>query len=300
MDIELDPQEREALAKRGIVVFEGGVVREAQARGDARRVRLRSVVWMTVALLGCGAPSAHSPAPSNGAASSRSEPTSLAPGSSGRPSPTASTPSLKPRPDEAAIFARLEPDLAACYERGRKAVPTMLAGKLTLNASIDASGKATCVIPTEDTGLTKEVEDCMSERLAAERFDAGPAWTVAVPVAVRGGKVQLGSRAPESVELGSVETYRMADAFDVLESLVPELQACIRELDRSSGVRSVMVGARVGTDGRTQCALATGAPADLPAQTSDCTENVLRQARFPPPSGGPGLILVPITVMRGK
>ena len=36
MDIELDPQEREALAKRGIVVFEGGVVREAQARRDAR------------------------------------------------------------------------------------------------------------------------------------------------------------------------------------------------------------------------------------------------------------------------
>lgn len=300
MNIELDPQEREALANRGIV-FDGGIVREAQSRGDdVRCVRLRSVVWMTVALLGCGAPSAHSTAPSGAPASSRSEPTSTAPASSGRPSPTTPTASAKPRPDEAAIFARLEPDLAACYERGRKTVPTMLAGKLTLNASIDASGEATCVIPTDDTGLTKEVEDCMSARLAAERFDAGPAWTAAVPVAVRGGKVQLGQRALESAELGSVETYRMADAFDVLESLVPELQACIRELDRSSGVRSVTVGARVGTDGRTQCALATGSPAVLPAQTSDCTESVLRQARFPPPSGGPGLILVPITVMRGK
>ncbi len=299
MDIELDPEERAALPKRGIVVGGGGV-REAEARGDACRVRLRSVVWMTVALLGCGAPRAPSTAPSSGSASSRSEPTSTTRGSSEAPSPTASTPSAKPRPDEAAIFGRLEPDLVACYERGRKAVPTMLAGKLTLNASIDASGKATCVIPTEDVGLTKEVEDCMSERLAAERFDAGPAWTVAVPVAVRGGKVQLGARAAESAELGSVETYRMADAFDVLESLVPELQSCIRELDRSSGVRSVMVGARVGVDGRTQCALATGSPAILPAQTSECAESALRQARFPPPSGGPGLILVPITVMRGK
>ena len=293
MDIELEP-----LAKRRTV--ERGIVREAKAGRDARCVRLGSVVWMTIALLGCGAPSAPSTAPSGGPAPSRSEPTSTVPGASGRPSPITSTLPAKPRPDEATIFARLEPDLAACYERGRKAVPTMLAGKLTLNASIDASGKATCVIPTEDTGLTKEVEDCMSARLAAERFDPGPAWSVAVPVAVRGGKVQLGSRAPEIAELGSVETYRMADAFDVLESLVPELQACIRELDRSSGVRSVMVGARVGTDGRTQCAIATGSPAVLPAQTSDCTENVLRQARFPPPSGGPGLILVPITVMRGK
>jgi hypothetical protein len=176
----------------------------------------------------------------------------------------------------------------------------MLDGKLTMNASIDAAGKTTCVIPTDDTGLTQEVEDCMSARFGAERFDDGPAATVAVPIAVRAGSVELGVRANEANSLQSVETYRMADAFEVLEPLVPELQGCVRELDRSSGVRSVIVGARVATDGRTQCALASGSPGTLPTNAADCTENVFRRAKFPPPSGGPGLILVPIGLVRSK
>jgi hypothetical protein len=174
----------------------------------------------------------------------------------------------------------------------------MLDGKLTLNASVDATGKPLCVIPTEDKGLTQEVEDCMSARLANERFDAGAPWAIAIPIAVRAGKVGLGSRETAALALESVETHRMADAFETLESLEPALQACVRELDRSSGVRSIVVGARVATDGRTQCALASGSPTAVPEKTADCAAGVLRQAKFPPPTGGPGLILVPIALAR--
>jgi hypothetical protein len=207
---------------------------------------------------------------------------------------------VRPRPDAAEIFGRLKPNLTACYERGRKAVPTMLDGKLTMNASIDVAGTTTCAIPTDDTGLTQEVEDCMSARFAAERFGEGSATTVAVPIVARRGNVELGTTENGANVIQSVETHRMPDAFDVLESLVPELQVCVRSIDRSSAVRSVVVGARVGGDGRTQCALASGAPVTLPAALADCTAKVFQRARFPPPSGGSGLILVPITLERSN
>jgi hypothetical protein len=258
--------------------------------------------WLIGGVLsGCGAPSSAAPvarpAPENRAASTASPPPSPpSPPSAGKVAPAAA----KPHPDDAAIFARIKPELTLCYERGRKAVPTMLDGKLTLNASIDADGKTTCVIPTEDKGLTQEVEDCMSAGFAKERFDPGAAWTASVPVAVRGGSVELGAPNTASAEIDSVETHRMADAFETLEALVPELQACVRDVDRSAGLRSVTAGARVGLDGRTQCALASGSPVELPPKATQCTEGVFRQARFPAPKGGPGLILVPIRVMRGK
>lgn len=204
--------------------------------------------------------------------------------------------SRKPTPDAPALFARLSPALVACYEQGRKTTPTMLDGRLTLNASIDASGKATCVIPSDDTGLTQEVEDCMSSRFAKETFESAVApWSAALPIVVRGGVVQLGDRPPAAIGIESIETYRMPDAFEVLESLVPELEACMNGLDASGGLRSVLVGARVGADGRTQCALASTS-GSLPADVGDCAAGVLRGARFPPPKGGCGLVVVPITL----
>lgn len=66
----------------------------------------------------------------------------------------------------------------------------------------------------------------------------------------------------------------MPDAFDALDALVPELERCVGELDRGSGVRRVIVGVRVARDGRTRCALATsssGHPA--PARPWRSVEN---------------------------
>jgi len=112
-----------------------------------------------------------------------------------------------------------------------------------------------------------------------------------------GGKVQLGTAGSDALGFESVETHRMPDAFDVLETLVPELYACVHEIDRSSGVRTLVVGARVGTDGQTRCALASASSGVLPAKAADCAAGVFEHAKFPPPKGGPGLVLVPINLV---
>jgi hypothetical protein len=215
-------------------------------------------------------------------------------------SATPAAPLTRPGPpDAAALFALLQADLVTCYELGKQATPEMVNGKLTLNASIDASGTPLCVIPSDHTGLTQEVEDCMSARFAAHRLPAGAPWAASVPVLVRDGAVQLGERASDLAALDSVETFRMPDAFDTLESLEPALQACMRSLDRQSGVKAVLVGARVGVDGRPQCALATSRGA-LPPSVADCAAGVLRGAKFPPPKRGAGLVLVPIGLDSAK
>jgi len=193
----------------------------------------------------------------------------------------------------------LQADLVTCYELGKQATPEMSDGKLTLNASIDANGKPLCVIPSDHTGLTQEVEDCMSARFAAQKLPAGAPWSASVPVAIRGGAVQLGERASDAASLDSVETFRMPDAFDTLESIEPALQACMRSLGPKSNVRGLLVGARVGADGRPQCALATSR-GTLPANVADCAAGVLRGAKFPPPKRGAGLVLVPIAFGSAK
>lgn len=218
---------------------------------------------------------------------------STGPSSSSSPLPRSPEPARRAPPDAPALFARLRPDLERCYALGKKATPEMTDGRLTLNASVAASGKPECVIPSEHTGLTQEVEDCMSARFAALELDEGAAWSVRVPVAIRDGAVQLGVPSPDSVVLESVETFRMPDAFDVLESLEPRLQACVAGVDGRSGVKSVLVGARVGADGRARCALATSRGA-LPTAVAECASSLLRAARFPPPKRGAGIVLVPI------
>jgi hypothetical protein len=200
------------------------------------------------------------------------------------------------RPDAAAIYARLTSDFDACYQAGKKSTPTMLDGKLTLNASFDASGKATCAIPTEVTGITQEVEDCMSDRLAAASLGSGEPFTEVVPVVLHGGKLGLGER-DGSATLESVETRRMPDAFDVLESLVPQLERCIHSLDRSSAIRSIVVAANVGSSGKAQCVLASPSSGGLPESVSACARAAFESAKFPPPTRGSGVILVPLNLV---
>jgi hypothetical protein len=171
----------------------------------------------------------------------------------------------------------------------------MVDGRVTLNATVDASGKPSCAIASGATGLTQEVEDCMAARLGAEMFDEGAPWAAVVPVAVRKNAVQLGERTASQLLVENVETRNMPDAFEALEALVPDLQRCLSAVDRSTGVRNILVAARVGADGRPQCALANSFSA-LPPQVAECSAGVLRAAKFPPPKRGAGVVLVPINL----
>lgn len=249
--------------------------------------------------VGCEAP-ARAPvvsSPSTSASSTRSAPASARPATSPPGSPSTSPSAAPPNapPDAAAIYARLEHDLALCYEQGRKSTPSMLDARLTLNASIDATGTPTCVIPSDHTGLTQDVEDCMSARFAKEKFDDGSPWSASVPVVIRAGTLKLGERRSDAVVIASVETIRMPDAFEVVESLETDLQACLRGIEKGSGLKSMLVAARIGADGRAQCALASS-PGVLPEGVGACAAGVLRSAKFPPPKRGSGLVLVPILV----
>jgi hypothetical protein len=278
-----------------------------RARYNVTTLRARAIVVVaSVALGACGAAGGTGGTPAPAATGERpaSAPRALrSPGdaptaSSSSSSAAAPAPASRAKqPDAASLFMLLQGDLVTCYELGRQATPEMTDGKLTLNASIDAHGKATCVIPSDHTGLTQEVEDCMSARFEAHKLPAGAPWSASIPIAVRRGAVQLGERASDAAMIESVETFRMPDAFDTLEALEPELQACMRGLDRQSGVKSMLVGARVGADGRAQCALATSS-GPLPATVSECAAGVLRSAKFPPPKRGSGLVLVPIGLVR--
>ena len=259
--------------------------------------RASVVALVALALAACGAPAAPgSPAkPSARTVATAATPATL----SATSSPAgASAVSRKPPPDVAAIYTRLESGLARCCEVGRKATPEMTDCKLTLNASIDSSGKATCVIPSDHTGLTQDVEDCMSARFAAETFDAGSPWSTVVPIVLRAGVLHRGETAGDTAAFDSVETVRMPDAFDVLEGLEPALQACMRSSDAraGSGVRGLLAGARVGADGRPLCALASST-GPLPPSVGECASAVLRNAKFPPPKRGSGIVLVPINVI---
>lgn len=247
------------------------------------------VVSTACSVSACGSPGIASGGPETGALAAP-------PAGSSIPSPAHAPPSSTAPsgpPDAAALFRLLQADLVTCYELGKQATPEMADGKLTLNASIDATGTPLCVIPSDHTGLTQEVEDCMSARFAAQKLPAGAPWSASVPVLIRGGAVQPGERASDAVLIESVETFRMPDAFDTLEALEPALQACMQNLAPGGGVKRLLVGARVGADGRPQCALATSRGA-LPANVTDCAAGVLRGAKFPPPKRGAGLVLVPI------
>lgn len=256
--------------------------------------RARSLVLLIILPFGCADGSAQ--APSKGPVA---HPTIAASSALSRASPAAvpSPPAAvtTKHEDPAAVFERVKPALTQCYETGRASTPTMIDGKLTLNASVEASGKITCVIPTDDAGLTQEVEDCMSSKLAATQLaDSSAAWQIRLPVQIKGGAVQSGTASASSSSIESVETHRMPDAFDALEGLVPELQACLRDVDRSGGSKQVIIGARVNTDGRTACALATGVPLNV----TDCATQLFMRTTFPAPRGGMGLILVPVTLTK--
>lgn len=195
------------------------------------------------------------------------------------------------------IFARVQADIVACYEQGKKTAPKMTSGRATLDVNIDASGKATCVVVSDDSGLTQEVEDCMSARMSREPYKSnGATWSTEIPVVVKDGKVSLGPPATAAPALETVETHGMPDsAHEVVEALLPKLHQCTVDTEGKSTLRVIHVGARVGKDGRVQCALASSA-APMPSKMRECAASVLAGATFPPPRSAVGLVSVPVKV----
>lgn len=196
------------------------------------------------------------------------------------------------------VFAKLRPDLVACYEQGRKSVPEMTSGRMTLRASIDRDGRAACVVPSDDTGLTQEVEDCMRERLEREPFPKSAAsWTVALPMVLRDAALSM-STGPHAPLLDTIESHGLTEeVYDIIKTSMPELRNCVQGAGGDER-RVIYVGARVGRDGHVDCALASSEQA-VPVEVRDCAARVLARLQFKPPQRGYGLLSVPIAISRG-
>ena len=197
-----------------------------------------------------------------------------------------------------AILGRMSDDLLACYTQGKKAAPKMADGKVTFLASVDAGGKASCVAPMDDTGLTQEVEDCMGARLAREAYEPGAAWTFELPLVVKRGAVALGKEA-SGPSLDHVETHGLPDGSRVVQSVYPTLSECTQGADAASGLRVLHIGARVGSDGRVVCALAAGAT-PVPESLRSCAQGKLASVRFAAPPTGSGLVSIPMKILGSR
>ena len=211
---------------------------------------------------------------------------------------TATTSSPTPALTDEQILARVRSDLLACYQQGKKSTPAMADGKLTLLASVDAAGKTTCVVPTDDTGLTQEVEDCMSSRLGRETFTPGTSWSFELPIAVRGGAVTLGKETTGPV-IDEVSEHGLPDAMKVVQGLLPKLSECVQPVEKGSGLRVIHIGARVGSDGRVSCTVATGA-GTVPEEVRTCSRSTLEAARFGAPKSGAGLVSIPVKILAAR
>jgi hypothetical protein len=221
-----------------------------------------------------------------------------APGSSpsvgSEPAPTAA----KTAPSVDDIWKRVASDFTTCYEVGHKAVPEMVDGRIAFVASVDASGKTACVVPSDDTGLTGDVEDCMRTRLERESYPAtGAAWSTRVPVVVKGGKVALGG--PEAqTSIDTVDSRGLAeDVYTVLDDLMPDVKECVRASGKSAGRRVVVVGARVAKDGAVACAVASST-SPVTDEARSCLAKVFGRAHFKAPKKGTGLLSVPIEITK--
>lgn len=260
-------------------------------------MRAVAIALLLVACGACGTPSKDpltTPSgPTDASASALSMPTASA------------TPTAKPAETSAASaidpFTKVEPDLTRCYEEGRKAVPTMTSGKITFHASIDANGKTTCVVPSDDSGLTQDVENCMRTRLDKESYPKrDAAWSLALPIEVKDGKLGRGTLRDSPAAIETIESHGLAeDVYDVVEGLLPALYQCVGSAKSSQlgGARVITVGARVGAGGQVECALASG-PSSVPAETRACTEKAFAKAKFRAPKKGYGLLSVPLNLSR--
>jgi hypothetical protein len=255
-------------------------------------VRVRLHVFLGVALVACSSP--REPAPASLTQPTTTSSAATTGPSSAGPESTAPTP-IPVKDDD--VLTKLRPDLTACYEEGKKAIPTMTSARITFHVAVDASGKTSCVVPSDDTGLTQDVENCMRARLDKESYAKRDAqWSFALPLVVKDGKLGPGVARSTPPSIETIESQGLTeDVYDVIDGLLPELYKCMQGLPKSSDLRVVYVGGRVGSAGNVECALASG-PSTIPVETRTCTAKVLGRAKFRAPKKGYGLVSVPLNV----
>jgi hypothetical protein len=154
-------------------------------------------------------------------------------------------------------------------------------------------------VPSDDTGLTQQVERCMRTRLEREAYAATPSpWPYALPIAVKDGALTLGELRKSTPTIETVESHGLAeDVYDVVERLLPPLYTCVRDLDTTAGLPVVFVGGRVASTGKMTCSVASSS-VPLPSSARACVERVMAGATFQPPKKGEGLVAVPLRVSR--
>lgn len=201
-------------------------------------------------------------------------------------------------PAPAALFESMRGDLTRCYANGKRGTPTMTDGRITLEFTVDDDGKTTCVVPSDDRGLTQEVEDCMSARVAKETYPTRTSWSSEIPVVVHDGAVALGesSAAPT---LETVESHGIDGAGSGVQAVMPELRKCTQELPPHGTLRVVHVGARIARDGKPQCAVASS-DTPVPASVRKCVADAMMGARFSPTKAASAFVSVPLKVMGGR
>jgi hypothetical protein len=91
----------------------------------------------------------------------------------------------------------------------------------------------------------------------------------------------------------------LPDASKVVQGLLPKLSECVQPVDKSAGPRVIHIGARVGSDGRVSCTVATGAGA-VPDEVRTCSRSTLESARFGAPKSGAGLVAIPMKILGAK
>lgn len=177
----------------------------------------------------------------------------------------------------------------------------MTSGKITLHASVEPAGRTACVVPSDDTGLTQDVDNCMRTRLEKETHARREQpWSYALPLVVKDGKLGPGEVRSTPPAMETIESHGLAeDVYDVIDALLPDLYGCLQGIPKSGELRIVHVGARIGASGQVECALAS-APGTIPPETRACTAKVLGRAKFRAPKKGYGLVSVPLNVMARK
>lgn len=179
----------------------------------------------------------------------------------------------------------------ACYTAGKKKAPNMGDGRVVLHAAVDDKGRTTCVVPSDDQGLTHEVEECMGERIAKEMQPPGAGYEL--HLRVTNGIMELGE-TKAAPAIASVETHGLKGAGAVVQGLMPELRACVQKgVGGSDDLRVLYVGARVGRDGHVSCSATTAAEA-VPPAVRHCMSSVLAKATFAPPTEKVGLVSIPL------
>src|SRR5690606_36653083 len=109
---------------------------------------------------------------------------------------------------------------------------------------IEASDRTSCVVPSDDTGLTQDVENCMRSRLERETYArTQEPWSLALPLVVRDAALSLGEVRDSPPAIETVESHGLSEeVYAVVHALLPELYACVRSIEKSAGLRVVYVG----------------------------------------------------------